>query len=89
MVADSDSFSWKGGSYTNEGFFHSSYEYKPWLLIQIPSVQLYSVTTVNRKDCCGDHLVDLEEDPSGIREGGNWLFFVREFVKMKTFVRDS
>ena len=26
--------------------------------------------------------------PSGVREGGFWLFFVREFVKMKKIVRE-
>ena len=26
--------------------------------------------------------------PSGVRASGNWLFFVREFVKMKKIVRE-
>ena len=26
--------------------------------------------------------------PSGVRDGVNWLFFVREFVKMKKIVRE-
>ena len=26
--------------------------------------------------------------PSGVRASGNWLFFVREFVKLKKIVRE-
>ena len=30
----------------------------------------------------------LMRPPSGVRASGNWLFFVREFVKMKKIVRE-
>ena len=53
-------YAWKGGSHDNTGFFHSTYEHNPWLLIQIPLSRLYSVTIINRKDCCGERLVNLE-----------------------------
>ena len=31
---------------------------------------------------------DERGPPSGVRASGNWLFFVREFVKMKKSVRE-
>ena len=32
--------------------------------------------------------IAYERPPSGVRASGNWLFFVREFVKMKKVVRE-
>ena len=34
------------------------------------------------------NLILLRGPPSGVRASGNWLFFVREFVKTKKFVRE-
>ena len=52
---------WKGESKSNSGFFHSKRENKPWLRIQLNKpVILSSVIIVNRKDCCGARLRNLE-----------------------------
>ena len=54
-------FAWKGRSHEGYQFYHSTInEFKPWLLIQIPRVQLRSVTIINRYDCCGQRLKNLQ-----------------------------
>ena len=52
---------WRGGSIHRYGFFRSRQENNPWLRIELsrPAV-LTSVIIINRKDCCGERLKNLE-----------------------------
>ena len=52
---------WRGDSSNNSGFFHSNQENNPWLRIQLNKpTTVTSVTIINRKDCCGERLKNLE-----------------------------
>ena len=52
---------WKGGSGSRTGFFSSEEEEKPWLQIRLNQpTEISSVTVINRKDCCGERLRNLE-----------------------------
>ena len=51
---------WSGGSYGSSGFFHSKVEDNPWLMVHIEPLQMSGVTLINRRDCCGERLMNLE-----------------------------
>ena len=57
-------------------FFHEHYFTKA----EHPQLQREGETTYSTDVVRGP--------PSGVRASGNWLFFVREFVKMKKVVRE-
>ena len=50
----------KGRSRTSIGYFHSKSENRPWLRVQIPVMKLAGVGIINRKDCCGNRLKNVE-----------------------------
>ena len=53
-------FAWIGRSYF-PGLFISKYEANPWLMIQLNnSTVISSVIIINRMDCCGERLQNLE-----------------------------
>jgi len=51
---------WAGVSNTGLGYFHSKLESNPWIQFHTTLVELSSVTIINRKDCCGERLKNLE-----------------------------
>ena len=45
----------------NSGFFHSKWEHNPWLDIQLTEpTYVTSLSIINRKDCCGGRLKNIE-----------------------------
>jgi len=49
-----------GGAHKDTGYFHSKAEHRPWLRVEIPLQRLRGITVINRKDCCGERLKNLE-----------------------------
>ena len=50
----------RGRSRSSVGFFHSKLENRPWLRIQIPVTKISGVGIINRKNCCGNRLRNLQ-----------------------------
>ena len=52
---------WKGSSKTSTKFFHSNMQVNPWVRFQLNKVTVItSVTIVNRWDCCGNRLRNIQ-----------------------------
>jgi len=69
-------FAFTGRSHDNDGgFFHSSHENNPWVRLEIKPFQITTLTIINRWDCCGDRLRNLE-----IRAGQSEILFSNPVV---------
>ena len=51
---------WKGRSPLDTGYFRSMREDDPWLKIHMHTLQMFGITIINNRNCCGESLKNLE-----------------------------